>query len=102
MDSQSSELLSANQSPAFILFVAGDEPNSRMARDNLAKINDALFAGKLSLQIVDVFHSPEKALIHGVFLTPALIRTSPPCRTMLLGNLSMETEVRRYLGQTTV
>lgn len=83
-----SEVRSDSEEFSFQLFVAGEECNSRIARDNLAKICESHIKGRYTIQVVDVFESFDIALENSIFLTPALIRISPRPRITIFGNLS--------------
>jgi circadian clock protein KaiB len=72
----------------FQLFVAGDEPHSKMAIKNLNEICESHIKDHCEIQILDVFKSYDIALEKGIYLTPALVRTSPLPRITIFGNLS--------------
>ena len=68
------------------LYVAGNAPNSMMARANLERALASIENHTLTL--IDVFERPELALDDQVYVTPMLIRDGPPPRIRLVGNLS--------------
>ena len=70
------------------LFVAGDEPNSRQARKNLARLCERCLDAPCEITIYDVLESFQPALDNRVLVTPTLIRVSPPPRVTILGSLS--------------
>ncbi|MFW5857029.1 MAG: circadian clock KaiB family protein [Planctomycetota bacterium] len=70
------------------LYVAGDEANSRIARENLKAICASNGHAGHEIEIVDVLQHPERALERGVFVTPALEILSPAPGGMIYGNLS--------------
>jgi circadian clock protein KaiB len=72
----------------FQLFVAGDEPHSKIAMNNLKKICDSHIKGHCKVEILDVFKSFNVALENGIYLTPALLKVSPGPRITIFGNLS--------------
>jgi len=73
---------------AFRLFVAGSEPNSMEARQNLARLCETHLKGRHRIEIVDVFKSASDALKHRVVVTPTLMVIEPRPGVTLLGNLS--------------
>jgi circadian clock protein KaiB len=75
------------------LFVAGDEPHSKMAIDNLREICTSHIKGRCEIQIVDVFKSSDAALENGIYLTPALLRVSPLPQITIFGTLSESRKV---------
>lgn len=68
------------------LYVAGNAPNSVMARANLERALASFEDHTLTL--IDVFEHPDGALADQVYVTPMLIRDSPLPRIRLVGNLS--------------
>ena len=72
---------------ALVLYVAGDGPYSRRARANLqALMREAGIAAEVT--VVDVLKSPDRALEHGIFATPALIVVHGKHETLIMGDLS--------------
>jgi circadian clock protein KaiB len=82
------------------LFVAGDEPNSRQARENVARLCEEQMKQRYELEIVDVFEDFQAALADGVLVTPTLILVAPPPRVTVLGNLSDTEKVLSALRLT--
>jgi circadian clock protein KaiB len=70
------------------LFVAGDEVNSRQARENLMRLCERCLQGRCEIVIYDVLKDFQPALDHRVLVTPTLIRVRPLPRVTILGNLS--------------
>ena len=73
---------------AFRLFVAGHEPNSMAARENLTRLCETHLKGRYRVEIVDVFKRGAVALKHNVVVTPTLMVIEPQPGVTLLGNLS--------------
>lgn len=84
-------------SQVVVLFVAGDEPNSRLARQNLAALCREDSGVRLVALVVDVLEDFEMAMKHGVVLTPTLLRLSPEPMVTVIGNLSDVDRVRTAL-----
>lgn len=82
------------------LFVAGDEPNSRQARHNLAALCQEHLDGRAEVEIIDVLKDFRAAVAERVLVTPALIVGTPPARVVVLGNLSDTARVLAALGLT--
>lgn len=70
------------------LFVAGDAPNSRLARENLRRLQAQAPDAVFDIKVVDVLESPQEALKAGVYVTPALQVIRPAPQTMIFGNLT--------------
>jgi len=70
------------------LFVAGNEPNSQSARENLAQLCQQHLKARCEVEIVDVLEDLDAALANNVLLTPTLLLVAPPPRVTVLGNLS--------------
>lgn len=79
-----------------ILFVAGDEPNSLLARANLTRLC-ANLDGVVDLQVIDVFVDSECAVEHGVLVTPCLVLLEPRPRVLIAGTLADLRKVRTVL-----
>jgi circadian clock protein KaiB len=77
----------------FRLFVAGSEPNSTLARRNLARLCEEHLKGHYQIEIVDVLNDAATALKHHVLVTPTLIVIEPHLEVTVLGNLSDTREV---------
>jgi circadian clock protein KaiB len=69
------------------LYIAGDAPNSRMAMENLDRLQKQM-AAEFHLEIVDVLKDPRAALDEGIFVTPALQVLDPGPGALIFGNLS--------------
>jgi circadian clock protein KaiB len=71
-----------------VLFVAGTEPNSLLARRNLDAICAEHLEGDCQVEVVDVFEDHQRALEYGVFVTPALVARFGDATATFLGNLN--------------
>lgn len=80
------------------LYVAGGAPNSALAIANLEAICREHLADGFTLEIVNVFEQPLRALADGVVVTPSLTRLSPVPVTHIVGNLSDRAQVLLALG----
>ena len=80
-----------------ILFVAGEEPNSRAARRNLAEICENELHGRCDVQVVDVLEDFTAAAEHNVLVTPTLLVVEPDPKLTIVGNLSNHAKVRSAL-----
>lgn len=89
-----------NDPPQIVLrlYVAGQSPNSSRALSNIREYCRLYLSGRHSLEVVDVYQSPETALEDGILLTPSLVvrSASPPRR--LVGNLSRLEALSELLG----
>lgn len=81
-----------------LLFVAGDEPNSRLARANLQRLFTEKPVNDHDLMVVDVFEDTSRALEHLILVTPTLLRLQPEPEIRVIGNLSDLDTVRSALG----
>ncbi len=91
--------MTSGQQPArhWLLFVAGGEPNSTRARENLAALQRAAGPG-CAVEVVDVLEDFQRALEHDVLVTPSLIQLEPAPRVTVLGALSDAERVAAALG----
>lgn len=83
---------------SFILFVAGDAPNSVRAIANLGAFCREYLAGRYSIEIVDVFLEPKRALAEHVFLTPTLVALTPLPSRRIVGTLSQVQPLLQTFG----
>lgn len=81
-----------------VLFVAGEEANSRLARTNLAEFCAEELAGRCEVREVDVFADVDEAVAHNILVTPTLVVEGPGPRRVLVGNLSDRRKVLGALG----
>jgi circadian clock protein KaiB len=84
----------------FRLYVAGGTPNSERARVNLGALCRKYLVGCYRIQIVDVYKDPNRALLDGIFMTPALIKIAPSPVRMVVGTLSQTASLLETLGVT--
>ena len=82
----------------FRLFVAGDEPHSKTAKENIRKLCESRIDEAYEIEVVDVLESYKAALENNIFLTPALIMVSPAPAVTIFGDLSDTQEVIKALG----
>ncbi|MFW6055419.1 MAG: circadian clock KaiB family protein [Thermodesulfobacteriota bacterium] len=70
------------------LFITGEAPNSFIAKENLRRLQKSLSGCRFEVEIVDVLKTPQVALEHGVYVTPALqiVEPSGP-GALIFGNL---------------
>lgn len=80
------------------LFVADDEPNSRIARENLADICETDLRGRCRVEVIDIFTDVEAAMRHDILLTPTLLVMDGDPPGYVIGNLSDRRKVRGALG----
>jgi hypothetical protein len=80
-----------------ILFVAGNEKNSRLARQNLIRFCEGIPV-KCETQIVDVLEDFTLAIKHNILLTPALMVLKPEPGSIIIGNLANTQKLYSILG----
>lgn len=82
----------------FRLYVAGDTPNSMQAKVNLGALCRKHLPGRYKIEIVDVFRHPERALLDGIYMTPALLKLAPSPVRMIVGTLNGSPALLNGLG----
>jgi len=82
----------------FRLYVAGDAPNSTLARANLNALCRAHFPGTFEIEVVNVLCEQTRALVDRVRLTPTLIKLAPGPMRRIVGTLADPRHVLRALG----
>ena len=82
----------------FRLYVAGSTPNSVQARVNLNALCRKHLGGRYRIEIVDVSRHPDRALLDGIYMTPALLKLAPSPVRMIVGTLSRSRALLDVLG----
>jgi circadian clock protein KaiB len=83
----------------FRLYVAGDAQNSAQAVTNLTALCKAYLKDRHSIEVVNVFKEPKRALADGILMTPTLVKLAPiPAPTRIIGTLSQTQPVLQALG----
>ena len=83
----------------FRLYVAGDAQNSAQAVVNLAAFCRAYLVDRHTIEVVNVFKEPKRALADGIFMTPTLVKLSPPpAPRRIVGTLSQPQPVMHAFG----
>ncbi|MDX9752978.1 MAG: circadian clock KaiB family protein [bacterium] len=78
------------------LFVTGDAPNSRIAKDNLKRLRARYGDCPFEIEIIDINQDAQTALDHCIFMTPALQIVEPKPGGFIFGNLSDEDKVLQF------
>jgi circadian clock protein KaiB len=81
----------------FRLFVAGDEPNSRLAKQNLHALCDEYLPGRHHIEVVDVLQDFDAALKAHVMVVPALV-VAAPHTAIFYGTLADKSKVLAALA----
>lgn len=81
------------------LYLARATPNSVRAERSLATVLEQWDSGdrRPTLDIVDVFSQPKRAITEGVVVTPTLIGVAGGKRIVLLGDLSDQVQLTNML-----
>jgi circadian clock protein KaiB len=87
-----------NEQVVLTLYIAGANPRSERAIENLRQIGDAFFAGRCLIQIVDVLRRPEAAESARIMATPTLVREQPQPERRIIGDLSDQDTVLKALS----
>ena len=72
----------------FRLYVADEEINSVIAKNNLMSLCNDLSAGTYAIEIVDVLENARAGFRDGIMVTPTLIVAGLASQRSVLGNLS--------------
>jgi len=81
-----------------ILFVANDEPNSRIVKNNLVTISKNGMLEKYQMETIDVLEDFTLAAKHSILVTPTLLIIKPESTVMVIGNLNDHQQVWLALG----
>ncbi len=80
------------------LFVAGEEPHSLKAKENLRRFCASYPDMVFDIEVVDVLTSFQTAFENKIFLTPAMQKITPSPAITFFGDLSSTAELSRVLG----
>jgi len=98
-NSRSKPKLSAKPKFSFRLYVAGDAQNSAQAVVNLTAFCQAYLMDRHTIEVVNVFKEPKRALADGIFMTPTLVKLAPaPAPRRIVGTLSQVQPVMHAFG----
>jgi circadian clock protein KaiB len=73
---------------ALTLYVNGASPNSIQAIETVRRLCDEELAGRVELEVIDVYQQPALAAADQVVATPTLVRRLPGPVRKLVGELS--------------
>jgi circadian clock protein KaiB len=73
---------------SFILYTAGNLPNSVQAVSNLRAMCLAHFPNHHRIEIVDLLQNPQRGPVDGIIVTPTLVKTAPEPKQTIMGDLS--------------
>ena len=79
------------------LFIAGDEPNSRLAERNLRGLCTDCLPGRHRIEVVDVLQDFEAALAAKIMVAPAMVMLAP-YHVTLYGTLADKVKVLAAFG----
>ena len=86
---------------SFRIYIAGDAVNSAQALINLQALCRAHLPGRHSIEVVDVFRHPRRALADGIFMTPMLLKLAPGPPRRIVGTLGETAAVLQALDLQT-
>lgn len=79
------------------LYIAGDAPSSRAARQSLDELIGSENEPYLSLEIVDVLRQPARALAAHLLATPTLIAAKGEETFRFVGDLAARSDLKRLI-----
>jgi circadian clock protein KaiB len=80
------------------LYVAGNTVNSTQALANLRELCRVYLPGRHTIELVDVFKEPLRALKDQILMTPTLVKLEPLPSEKIVGTLSQTRLVLHALG----
>jgi circadian clock protein KaiB len=85
---------------SFKLFIAGSNPKSSLALQNLNELCEQYLPGQYILEVIDLLLHPELAELHGILAIPTLVKTDPEPMKRLIGILSDKIKILSALNIT--
>lgn len=83
------------------LYVAGSTPRSLRAVQNVRQVCESELAGHYSLEVVDIYKEPRRAMEDQIIAIPTLIKQAPGLVRRMIGDLSETAVLRQGLGLET-
>jgi len=80
------------------LFVVGHTSKAQKAEQNLRRLCEEKLAGRYELRITDVLEDADAAEAANIVATPALVRRTPLPVRVVVGDLSLRSELLYGLG----
>lgn len=80
------------------LYITGASPNSIRAINNTKHICEEYLKGRYSLEIIDIYQTPELAGEEQIIALPLLVRKAPLPQRRLIGDMSQTEKVLKGLG----
>ncbi len=95
--------VSSHSEPRYVLrlYVSGASIKSLAAIRNIRNICQANLSGRYTLEVVDIYQQPERAVRDQVVAAPMLVKERPLPRRQVIGTLSNMQRVMRILGLST-
>jgi circadian clock protein KaiB len=91
---------SSNLKPPFYdlcLYVAGGDPKSVRALQNLTGLCEAHLQGHYAIEVINIYQDPERMEADQIFATPTLLKRHPLPKCKLIGDLSNLSKLRGWL-----
>lgn len=82
------------------LFVAGSTPRALRAIGNLKRLVEEVADETCDVEVVDVLSAPDRLEKERILATPTLIRSAPPPRRRVTGDLSDVAAVLEAMGMS--
>lgn len=80
------------------LYVAGSGVRSLHAVRNLLQLCERELSGHYTLEVVDIYQEPRRAIADHIVAIPTLIKEAPGAERRMIGDLSETALVRQGLG----
>lgn len=75
------------------LYIAGNNPRSQAAVENVKKICEEYLKGRFELEVIDIYQDRTKNLVDLVLAVPTLIRKLPLPLRRVIGDMSRKEKV---------
>jgi circadian clock protein KaiB len=75
------------------LYIAGNNPRSRMAVENVKKICEEYLAGRYNLEVIDIYQDQTKNPVDLVLAAPTLIKKLPLPLRKVIGDMNRTDKV---------
>lgn len=83
------------------LYVTGSTPRSTRAIENVSRLCSTVLAGRVDLQIIDLYRDPEAGMEDQIIAVPTLVKQFPLPARRVIGDLSNREKLMAALGLMT-
>lgn len=90
--------MDSNKKYHFRLFIAGMNPESFHAIENVREVLDSNLSERFDLEVIDIYQQRQLLKDMNIIAVPTLVRINPEPEMRLIGDMTDKTEITEVLG----